>query len=91
MVRIMETETHAEKSAFSHGEPVFDMAFDQMDGRPSLLVAAGDTVYQDLLQAPDLTNEACFRVSRNLTRAEWKAYVPEVSYNQTCPQLPLPK
>jgi hypothetical protein len=90
MVRVIDAETGEERSAFSHGEPVFDLAFAQVDGRPSLLVAAGDTVYQDLLLPKDLTEDACVRLSRNLSRDEWNYYNPGAPYRKTCPKLPVP-
>jgi len=67
MVRVIETRTGDEQSAFSHGEAVFDLAFGTVGGRKSLIAIAGDTVYQDLLPPRDLREKACSRVSRNLT------------------------
>jgi WD40 repeat protein/energy-coupling factor transporter ATP-binding protein EcfA2 len=90
MVRVIETKTGDEKSAFSHGEAVFDLAFGIVGGRLSLLAVAGDTVYQDLLLPADLRAEACSRASRNLTVEEWNSYVPGVGYRIICPNLPIP-
>lgn len=36
----------------------------------------------------DLINEACRRLSRNLTSAEWEQYLLSEPYNKTCPNLP---
>lgn len=36
----------------------------------------------------DLADEACRRLSHNLTRAEWRQYVAGVPYRRTCPNLP---
>jgi WD40 repeat protein len=36
----------------------------------------------------DLINEACKRVGRNLTQAEWKQYLVNEPYRQTCDNLP---
>ncbi len=90
MVRVIEAQTGEERSALSHGESVFDLAFARVEGRPSLLVAAGDTVYQELLLPKDLTEEACVRLSRNLSRDEWNYYNPGARYQKTCPKLPIP-
>jgi WD40 repeat protein len=38
----------------------------------------------------DLINDACSRVTRNLSVAEWKQYVGDESYRRTCPNLPFP-
>jgi len=42
-------------------------------------------------QPEDLTEEACARVNRNLTLAEWKLYLPDKPYRKTCPNLPEPE
>jgi WD40 repeat protein len=34
----------------------------------------------------DLLEEACSRLSRNLTREEWKTYLPGERYRKTCPE-----
>jgi WD40 repeat protein len=38
----------------------------------------------------DLINDACSRLTRNLSVAEWKQYVGDESYRRTCPNLPFP-
>jgi WD40 repeat protein len=90
MVRVIDTKSGDEKSAFSHGEAVFDLAFGTVGGRQSILAVAGDTVYQDLLLPEDLKEEACSRASRNLTKSEWNKYMPRVDYRIICPNLPIP-
>jgi WD40 repeat protein len=35
-----------------------------------------------------LRAQACQTLSRNLTRAEWKEFLPNEAYNRTCPNLP---
>jgi WD40 repeat protein len=37
----------------------------------------------------DLAAEACRRLPRNFTRAEWAQYFPRQAYRATCPDLPL--
>lgn len=37
----------------------------------------------------DLAAEACRRLPRNFTRAEWVQYFPNEEYRATCPNLPL--
>lgn len=36
----------------------------------------------------DLAQEACSRLSRNLTLVEWQRHLPNEPYRRTCPQLP---
>jgi WD40 repeat protein len=49
-----------------------------------------DETYIRLLpwKTRDLINEACKRVGRNLTQAEWKQYLVNEPYRQTCDNLP---
>jgi WD40 repeat protein len=88
MIRVISTANDEEKSALSHGETVYDLAFSTVAGRQSLLVLTRDTVYQDLLRPVDLIDSACLRLSRNLTREEWQSFIPEVGYRKTCENLP---
>jgi WD40 repeat protein len=44
-------------------------------------------IIQDPVRAPDLIAEACSKLDRNLTRAEWTAYLGGLPYRETCPQL----
>ena len=43
-----------------------------------------------LWRPPDMMAEACVRLTRNLTRDEWRELVGEASYQPTCPNLPAP-
>jgi WD40 repeat protein len=46
-------------------------------------------VTQHLLDPADLVSDACSRLSRNLTQAEWKGFLGvEVLYHKTCDRLP---
>jgi hypothetical protein len=38
-----------------------------------------------------LIDEACSRLSRNLTRWEWRLYLGDEPYRKTCPNLPEPQ
>ncbi len=40
-----------------------------------------------VLRADDLMAEACQRVTRNLTLAEWRQYLGSIPYRKTCPDL----
>jgi hypothetical protein len=37
----------------------------------------------------DLIYDACERLTRNLTRAEWSQYLGEAPYEAICPKLPI--
>jgi len=39
----------------------------------------------------DLIAEACSRLTRNLTREEWRLYLGDEPYRPTCPNLPVPE
>jgi hypothetical protein len=36
----------------------------------------------------DLIDEACARLTRNLTPEEWRQYLGDEPYRKTCPNLP---
>ncbi len=50
------------------------------------LSRSGLTVERHQLQ--NLINEACSRLTRNLTADEWKQYLGDEPYRKTCPNLP---
>lgn len=56
-----------------------------------LIVAlTSEGVHQWLYRPEDLIADACQRVPRNLTRAEWKEYLGDaLPYQAVCPNLPL--
>ncbi|MGO9452937.1 MAG: WD40 repeat domain-containing protein [Candidatus Binataceae bacterium] len=39
----------------------------------------------------DLIASACSMLTRNLSPSEWKQYLPDEPYEQTCPNLPVPQ
>ena len=51
-------------------------------------VARPFIVTRHLLQPDDLVQEACSRLTRNLTQQEWARYVGDEPYRKTCPKLP---
>jgi WD40 repeat protein len=63
-------------------------------GRYLLVASEGPTleafiVRRHLLRSADLIADACSRLTRNLTQAEWRNYVGlEVPYHKTCSNLP---
>ena len=72
--------------------PVFAVAF-SADGRyvETAYISAENrdlSVARDLLRPQDLIDEACSRLTSNLTAEEWKRYMPSDKRRQTCPNLP---
>jgi WD40 repeat protein len=57
-----------------------------------LVHGGGDRLAQVWLSQPkDLIDEACARLTRNLTRSEWQQYLGDEPYRPTCPNLPMPE
>jgi len=43
-----------------------------------------------MYRSEDLITDACSRVTRNLTRAEWAQYISDaLPYQAVCPNLPI--
>lgn len=59
------------------------------DGR-RLASIAGREVRLWPLTAEDLAADACQRLPRNLSCAEWREVMPDLPYSRTCPQRPDP-
>jgi hypothetical protein len=51
-------------------------------------IGPGNTVRVWSLRKADLIEEACRRMPRNLSKAEWRGYVEDDAYHKTCPELP---
>jgi WD40 repeat protein len=48
------------------------------------------SAYMWLWQTGDLMQQACVRLTRNLTLEEWKTYLDNQPYQKTCDNLPVP-
>jgi WD40 repeat protein len=57
------------------------------DGR-SLATVEGDTVVLRLWRPADLIDDACGRLTRNLTWSEWRQYFGDGPYRKTCANVP---
>jgi WD40 repeat protein len=53
-----------------------------------LLVTHGTSLTLERWQTEDLVHDLCARLNRNLTYGEWKQYIGNEPYRQTCPNLP---
>jgi WD40 repeat protein len=88
--QLWDTATGQEISHAAYNNWVSALAFSPDGGW--LVSGGGDRLAQVwLLQPKDLIDEACARLTRNLTRLEWQQYFGEASYRPTCPNLPVPE
>ncbi len=58
------------------------------DGRLVISIGYDSVKYWPLPPEEFLVEEACRRLTRNLTQAEWKELLPDERYRKTCPSLP---
>ena len=61
------------------------------DGTRLATASLDKTAWLWLWRTEDLIAEACKRLPRNLTHAEWRQYLVDEPYRPTCPNLPVPK
>ncbi len=99
VVRVWEARTGRIVAEMAHGTGVGVVAFSP-DGR---LVASAACDIDDVYGGPfcyagsvrvwwwqpeDMIDLACGRLTRNLTREEWRQYLGDEPYRATCPNLP---
>ena len=91
--RVLEIESGNEVSRVVLDWPVQSIDF-ASDGLHLLVTAAPSpginvSITTHFLHPTDLIADACSRLTRNLTREEWKQYVgTDVAYEKTCPRVP---
>jgi len=61
------------------------------DGKYLATASADQTVRVQSWQPEGLVEEACARLTRNLTSMEWQQYLGDEPYRKTCPNLPGPE
>ena len=85
--RLWDAATGIEIGRIIHDQAVTSVAF--APGGRALVTAGDDGVVQVSLWHPqDLLDEACARLTRNLTPEEWRQYLGDEPYRKTCPNLP---
>ena len=87
--RVWEVSTGKEITRLTHDGSVNSVAFSP--DRQYVVSGSNDnTARMWIWQPEDLIDEACSRVARNLTRAEWSQYIGDaLPYQVICPNLPL--
>jgi len=87
--RVWEAATGAEVARMTHEGDVDAVVFSP-DGRWVVSGSDDNTARVWWWQPEDLIDLACSRLTRNLTREEWRQYLGDESYRATCPNLPIP-
>lgn len=85
--RIWDVATGNEVARVAHDGAVEDAEL-SADSRWLLTASEDRTVRIWKWQAEDVVAEICSRVTRNLTRDEWRRFVGEEPYRPTCSNLP---
>jgi WD40 repeat protein len=86
---IWEAATGNEVARMTHEDWVQAVAFSP-DGKYVVSGSYDGTARVWIWRPGDLIAEACSRVIRNLTRAEWKLYIGDAfQYQAACPNLPI--
>jgi hypothetical protein len=87
---VFEALSGWEVSRLTFQGSVYAVAF-SADGRLLTSVSTDErdlVVIRDQFSFQDLINEACSRLTRNLSPEEWKQFMPGEKYRKTCPNLP---
>ncbi|MSQ47525.1 MAG: WD40 repeat domain-containing protein, partial [Deltaproteobacteria bacterium] len=84
--RVWEARTGQEVARLTHEGWVSAVTFSP-DGRYVVSGSFDNTVRVSLVNPEDLIAEACTRMTRNFTRAEWRDYLGDEPYRQTCENL----
>ncbi|MDE5072561.1 MAG: WD40 repeat domain-containing protein, partial [Trichodesmium sp. St5_bin8] len=88
--RLWDTENGKQLATLSHQEQVNAVAFSS-DGKTIATASDDNTARLHRVMIEDLIQEACDRLSRNLTAKEWQQYINSdlETYQKTCENLPV--
>ncbi|MBC7875923.1 MAG: PD40 domain-containing protein [Anaerolineales bacterium] len=87
--RVWEAQTGNEIARMTHESLVFKVAFSP-DGKYAISASQDASIRVWIWQTEDLIVEACSRVTRNLTKIEWKQYIGDaLPYQAICENLPI--
>jgi WD40 repeat protein len=89
-ITVWNLQTQQETARFGRTEDISVFRFSS-DGSRLIIVGGGTDVYLWRWHPDDLIAEACTRLSRNLTPAEWNTYLGDEPYRPTCPNLHIPQ
>jgi WD40 repeat protein len=87
-VRVWEIPAFTEVARFEMGGVVSRVVFSP--DMQLVAAASSDRTARVWRWKTDPASDACTRLSRNLTRAEWKTYLGDEPYRASCPELPIP-
>jgi WD40 repeat protein len=87
--RVWEATTGKEIARITHDGGAESVAFSP-DGKYVVSGSNDNTARVWIYRPEDLIAEACSRVARNFTRAEWQQYIGDgLPYQAVCPNLPI--
>jgi WD40 repeat protein len=86
-LRIWETATGRQVTQIPGDETFSDVEFSP-DGSRVAAVSDSRTARVWTWRPVDVMREACGRLLRNFTQAEWRQFIPNEPYRKTCPDLP---
>jgi hypothetical protein len=89
-VRIWSIRDQEEVARIERAPDLRHLAFSP-GGKYLAALQKGGNLRVWLLRYEDLAAEACSRLTRNMTRSEWREYFGDEAYHPTCPQLPVPE
>ena len=87
LAQIWDLHTHKEAVRIEDEQLVKDVRF-APDGKHLAVTSYGGSLRLVSWRTQVLIDQACGRLARNLTPAEWGRYLPGESYRTTCPNLP---
>jgi WD40 repeat protein len=87
-VSLAEVSSGREVDVLPHDGAITDLAF-SVDSRWLATASEDCTVRIWALKKDDLIEQACARLTRNLSREEWQKYMGNEPYLPTCSKLPV--